>query len=130
MSGRNRTVVSRENQPWWQQTTTAVLCGSALFTLPAIGNAQQTDGNDESYRLSPITVSTQAMAPDNDADSIVARELSVGGKVATSIQDTPASVSVITQKEIEQRAAQTTEEALQYTPGVITDYYGTDDRND
>lgn len=28
------------------------------------------------------------------------------------------------------RDANTTEEVLQYTPGVITDYYGTDDRND
>jgi iron complex outermembrane receptor protein len=53
-----------------------------------------------------------------------------GGKVATSILDTPASVSVITEKEIEQRDADSTEEILQYTPGVITDYYGTDDRND
>lgn len=31
---------------------------------------------------------------------------------------------------MEQRSVSTTEEALQYTPGVITDFYGTDDRND
>jgi iron complex outermembrane receptor protein len=127
MSGRNRTIVSRGNSPWWQHTTTAILGGSVLFAIPAIGYAQQTD--DGAYRLSPIIVNAQA-APDDDADTVVARELWVGGKVATSIQDTPASVSVITQQEIEQRNAQTTEEVLQYTPGVVTDYYGTDDRND
>lgn len=52
------------------------------------------------------------------------------GKVATSILNTPASVSVVTEKEIEQRSVNTTEELLQYTPGIITDYYGSDDRND
>ena len=129
MSGRNRTIVSREKPSWCHHTTTAILCGSALFAIPALGNAQQTGSDDGAYRLSPVIVNAQA-APDDDADTVVARELWVGGKVATSIQDTPASVSVITQKEIEQRDAQTTEEVLQYTPGVITDYYGTDDRND
>lgn len=129
MSGRNRTIVGCGNPPWWHQTTMALFCGSALLTLPAIGNAQQTEDRDGAYRLSPVIVNAQA-APDDDSETVVARELWVGGKVATSIQDTPASVSVITQKEIEQRGAQTTEEVLQYTPGVITDYYGTDDRND
>ncbi|BES70246.1 TonB-dependent siderophore receptor [Marinobacter nanhaiticus D15-8W] len=97
-----------------------------------IGNAQEageSNDNGEAYRLAPIIVNATAAADDN-ANTTVARELWVGGKVATSLQDTPASVSVITEKEIEQRDANTTEEVLQYTPGVITDYYGTDDRND
>ncbi|WP_234346849.1 TonB-dependent siderophore receptor [Halomonas sp. G11] len=111
--------------------TTAFLCG---VTIPMIGVAQEAsdgNGNDEkeAYRLAPVIVNAQAYA-DDDANSIVAQELWVGGKVATSILDTPASVSVITEKEIEQRDASTTEEVLQYTPGIITDYYGTDDRND
>lgn len=116
----------------WQQATTAILCGTTLVTIPMLGNAQEVgDGSDDSgeYRLAPIIVNAQAYA-DDDANSIVAQELWVGGKVATSLLDTPASVSVITEKEIEQRNASTTEEVLQYTPGILTDYYGTDDRND
>lgn len=31
---------------------------------------------------------------------------------------------------MEQRSVGTTEEALQYTPGVVSDYYGPDNRND
>ncbi|MGP5562434.1 TonB-dependent siderophore receptor [Vreelandella alkaliphila] len=125
---------ARRNANWlrWQQATTAILCGTTLVTIPMIGNAQETgEGVDdnEGYRLAPIIVNAQAYA-DDDANSIVAQELWVGGKVATSILDTPASVSVVTEKEIEQRNASTTEEVLQYTPGVLTDYYGTDDRND
>ncbi|WP_407297804.1 TonB-dependent siderophore receptor [Stutzerimonas zhaodongensis] len=96
-----------------------------------IGNAQEssTKKADEPFRLAPIIVNASASAGD-DASTVVAQELWVGGKVPTSILNTPASVSVVTQKEIEQRSASTTEEVLQYTPGVISDYYGTDDRND
>jgi iron complex outermembrane receptor protein len=94
-------------------------------------SAQEATSADdkEPFRLAPIIVNANASAGD-DASTVVAQELWVGGKVPTSILNTPASVSVVTQKEIEQRSASTTEEVLQYTPGVITDYYGTDDRND
>ncbi|KPQ26446.1 TonB-dependent siderophore receptor [Halomonas sp. HL-93] len=132
MTDSSSRVRCHANRLRWQQTTAAILCGTTLFTLPMIGSAQETaDGSDsnEDYRLSPIIVNAQAYA-DDDANSIMAQELWVGGKVATSILDTPASVSVITEKEIEQRDANTTEDVLQYTPGVITEYYATDDRND
>ncbi|MCA0975053.1 TonB-dependent siderophore receptor [Halomonas denitrificans] len=108
---------------------TAVCCLAPVLSFPALAQEADSDAKDEVYRLAPIIVNAKAVA-DDDANAIVAQELWVGGKVATSILDTPASVSVITQKEIEQRNASTTEEVLQYTPGVITDYFGTDDRND
>ena len=89
------------------------------------------DAELEEYRLAPILVNAKARVDGTeDPNSVVAQELWVGGKVATSILNTPASVSVVTDKEMKQRSASTTEELLQYTPGVITDYYGTDDRND
>ncbi|WP_348670998.1 TonB-dependent siderophore receptor [uncultured Paracoccus sp.] len=81
-------------------------------------------------RLPEITLEATGVGTDDDENSVVAHEMWVGGKVATNILDTPASVSVITQKEIERRDAQTLEEVLQYSAGAITDYYGTDDRND
>lgn len=85
----------------------------------------------DDYRLAPVIVNAKVkVSADDDANSVVAQELWVGGKVATSILNTPASVSVVTRKEMEQRSVSTTEEALQYTPGVVSDYYGTDDRND
>jgi iron complex outermembrane receptor protein len=113
----------------WQRTTGALLFCAPLAAVPLGSSAQETSASGEPFRLAPIILNAKAAA-DDDADSVVAKELWVGGKVATSLLDTPASVSVITQKEIEQRSASTTEEVLQYTPGVITDYYGTDDRND
>lgn len=85
----------------------------------------------DDYRLAPVIVNAKVKVnADEDSNSVVAKELWVGGKVATSILNTPASVSVVTNKEMEQRSVSTTEEALQYTPGVVSDYYGSDDRND
>ncbi|MEQ9724326.1 TonB-dependent siderophore receptor [Pseudomonas sp. WHRI 8822A] len=115
----------------WQRTATAALFCTPLVAIPLSANAQDATSisEEEAYRLAPIIVNTQAAASD-DASTVVAQELWVGGKVATSILNTPASVSVVTEKEIEQRSVNTTEELLQYTPGIITDYYGSDDRND
>lgn len=107
-----------------------LLGSTALIALPLAAAAQEGGaGSGGTYRLSPIIVDLGLQA-DDDATSLVAKELWTGGKVATSILDTPASVSVVTQKEIEQRDADTVEEVLQYSSGIYTDYYGTDDRND
>lgn len=99
-----------------------------LSAAPAL--AQDTgEAEDGVVRLGTIFLQLFGIV-DDDANSVVASEMWVGGKVATSILDTPASVSVITEKEIELRDAETTEEVLQYSAGVHTDYYGSDDRND
>lgn len=108
--------------------STLFLGCTALVAVPQALHAQEADATE--FRLSPIIISGSSRTSDDDANTLVAQELWVGGKVATSILDTPASVSVITQKEIEQRDAQTVEEVLQYSPGIVTDYYGSDDRND
>ncbi len=100
-----------------------------LAGMPALAQDTADEENPEVIRLDPITLKGFGRV-DDDAQTVVASELWVGGKVATSILDTPASVSVITEKEIRQRNAGTVEEVLQYSAGLHTDYYGTDDRND
>lgn len=101
-----------------------------ICCVPALAYAQDStpDSSSESYRVNTVTVYGQSLS--DDSETTVAKELWVGGKVATSVLDTPALVSVITEKEVQQRNAGTTEEVLQYSPGLITDYYGSDDRND
>jgi len=112
-----------------QRTAAAVMLCVPLAGAPIGVKAEEAATEDGAYRLAPIIVDASADSGD-DSQTVVAQELWVGGKVATSILNTPASVSVVTQKEMEQRSVSTTEEALQYTPGVITDFYGSDDRND
>ncbi|ASM74681.1 ferrichrome-iron receptor (plasmid) [Pseudosulfitobacter pseudonitzschiae] len=66
----------------------------------------------------------------DDTETVVASELSAGGKIQGDILNIPASVSVITSKEIEQRNATSIEQVLNYTAGAVTDSYGADDRFD
>ena len=108
----------------------ALLLGcTALIASPAGAQDTGTGTEDAPYRLSPILINADGQA-DDDANSIVAQELWTGGKVATSILDTPASVSIITEKEVRDRDADTLEEVLSYSAGIHTDFYGTDDRNE
>ncbi|MCZ0961349.1 TonB-dependent siderophore receptor [Paracoccus benzoatiresistens] len=104
---------------------TVLLLGCTALA-PASLLAQQSTEDDLTV-LAPITLEGQG---DNDANSVVAYSTSAGSKLATPILDIPASVSVVTAKEIEQRGARTTEEVLRYTTGVATDFYGGDDRFD
>ncbi|MGV0817714.1 TonB-dependent siderophore receptor [Martelella sp. AMO21009] len=105
-----------------------VLLGcTALAASPMPLRAQ--DQGEATTVLEPVTVNTSGMGS-SDATSIVAFESSGGGKLATDFLDTAASVSVITSKEIQQRDAQTVEQVLDYTAGVTTDFYGSDDRFD
>lgn len=109
--------------------TSAALLGCTSLAMIPLNLSAQEAVQSEPYRLGTIFMDMLAEA-DDDAGSTIAKELWTGGKVATSLLDTPASVSVVTQKEIEQRKANKVEDVLEYTPGIVTDYYGTDDRND
>ena len=116
--GRNRRALS-----------TCSALTALLISMPAMSQDAQNAANDEEpFRLGTLYIDAGAF--EDNANIIVAEELWVGGKVATRLLDTPASVSVITQREIEERQSDTVEEVLQYTPGVHTDYFGGDDRND
>lgn len=109
--------------------TSAVLLGCTALAAIPMNVAAQEAAESRPYRLGTIFLDVMAEA-DDDANSTIAKELWTGGKVATSLLDTPASVAVVTQKEIEQRNADKVEDVLEYTPGIVTDYFGTDDRND
>ncbi|WP_180900741.1 TonB-dependent siderophore receptor [Martelella soudanensis] len=108
----------------------AVLLGcTALAASPMTLRAQDQGDSAGTTVLEPVTVETSGIGA-SDADSIVAFGNSGGGKLATDFLDTAASVSVITAKEIQQRDARTVEQVLDYTAGVTTDFYGSDDRFD
>ncbi|WP_320197610.1 TonB-dependent siderophore receptor [Agrobacterium sp. rho-13.3] len=108
----------------------AILLGcTALVALTPIRLLAQDAGNQgASTVLETITV--QGAGGDDDAKSIVARQTTGAGKMPSEILTAPASVSVITSKEIEERGASSVEQVVQYTAGVVTDFYGSDDRYD
>ena len=117
----------------------ALMSGCAILLAPFGGAAwaQQAAVPSTSITIPEIVVEGGAtgVVPSeselgDDRDFYVATEATSGSRLPTDLMDTAASVSVITAKEIERRGATTTEEVLQYTPGVQTDFYGSDDRFD
>lgn len=106
-------------------------CTALVALTPALSPAQQADSDDVTI-LDTITVDVEgaSIQPDDDLRSIVARRSTAAGRMSSEILTTPASISVITAKEIRERGAESVEEALQYTPGVFADFYGSDDRFD
>ncbi|PZU19038.1 MAG: TonB-dependent siderophore receptor [Shinella sp.] len=102
-----------------------VACG-ILFAIT--GNASAEDSGTTT--LSTIVVEGQGdkgVGPDR---TIVARTSATGTKTDTSIVDVPAAVSVVTQKELEDRGVKNLQEAMAYTSGVMVDEFGSDNRYD
>lgn len=109
---------------------TAILlgCTALVAFAPQRSIAQDAETDDGSTVLQTITVEGAGQA--DDSKTVVARDAAAGSRLTTDIMDTAASVSVVTAKEIQQRAAKSIEEVLQYTPAVNADFYGSDDRFD
>lgn len=109
----------------WQGGVAALMCSVAVIGLgaPRAAQAQQMQG--DVVALEPLLVEGE-----DDGSTIVATDASSGSKMPTAVLDTAASVSVITAKEMQVRGVQNVEEVLQYTAGVVTNYYGGDDRFD
>lgn len=102
-----------------------VLLSSCAILLPLHAHAQ----NAEDTTLAPINLQADGSAIGPDS-TIVAKSSKTGSKTDTPILDSAASLSVVTQKELEERGVKTLDEALSYTPGVSTDIYGSDNRYD
>jgi iron complex outermembrane receptor protein len=102
-------------------------CTAVIALAPALALAQEAN-SDESTVLQTITLTGNGR--DDDSKSIVANQTTGAGKLPSEVLTTPASVSVVTAKEIQERGATSVEQVVQYTAGVITDFYGADDRFD
>ncbi|SSC72873.1 unnamed protein product [Ciceribacter sp. T2.26MG-112.2] len=111
---------------------TAVLlgCTALVAFAPAALQAQEAESANGSTVLETITVQGGVSGSDDDSKTIVATKTTGVGKMPTDILVAPASVSVITAKEVQERGANSVEQVVQYTSGVVTDYYGSDDRYD
>ncbi|WP_421358290.1 TonB-dependent siderophore receptor [Agrobacterium rosae] len=103
-------------------------CTALIALAPVRLLAQEATSQGGSTVLETIVV--QGAGSDDDSKSIVAKKTTAAGKMPTDILTAPASVSVVTSKEIEERGASSVEQVVQYTAGVVTDYYGSDDRYD
>lgn len=111
-----------------------LIASSALVTISlAMAHssfAQDAAANGDVTVLEKITVkgkSGRVVGPD---PTIVAADTATGTKTDTPVIDIPASVSVVTQKELETRHVESIQQAVSYTAGVLADEFGNDDRYD
>ncbi len=108
-------------------TALALVCSTQSW-------AQDVNSLTDDTTLAPIVIqgegSSTVLDTSRDSQSVVATQTTGVGKLPTDILVAPASVSVITSKEIQERGAESVEQVVQYTAGVVTDFYGADDRYD
>jgi iron complex outermembrane receptor protein len=109
-------------------------CTALIALTPVLSFAQDagtTEGGATALEAVVIEKSGGTLLDtQNDSKSIVATRTTGAGKMPTDILVAPAAVSVITSKEMQERGADTVEQVVQYTSGVVTDFYGSDDRFD
>ena len=109
-------------------------CSALIALTPALSFAQDAGTDGDATALEAIVVRGAAggtvLNTEDDSKSIVATETTGAGKMPTDILVAPATVSVITSKEIRERGSDSIEQVVQYTAGVVTDFYGSDDRYD
>lgn len=107
-------------------TTAIVLIGIAAS--PA--SAQSASADAGATALEPIVIQGASSDSKTDRTSVAAKNSSAATKINTPLVETPRSVSVTTEKEIEQRGAQSIIEAVRYSAGVTTGPNGFDPRFD
>jgi len=111
------------------RATRHLIASSALMavSLALAPTAWAQDSATELPKIVVVGKSDRAIGPDA---TIVAKETMTGTKTDTPIIDIPAAVSVVTEKELEERHVDNLQQAVAYTAGVFTDEFGNDDRYD
>nr|WP_280191799.1 TonB-dependent siderophore receptor [Delftia sp. PS-11] len=80
--------------------------------------------------LPTVTVSTPRESATGPANGYLAERSATASKTDQSLFTTPASLSVVTQHQIEAQATRSLTEALRYSAGVSSEYEGVDSRFD
>jgi len=99
-----------------------------LLCVASVGSAFADDKPD-AVTLDQVTVTSQRGNGEN-RDSYVDVTGNTATKTGTAAIDTPAAVSVVTEKELTDRNVQNLQQAVAYTSSVSTDEFGSDDRYD
>lgn len=112
---------------WGLLATTAL--GGVVFAAQ-VAHAQAPTPPAGVIQLEIVTVTEQGESGTGPVNGYVARRTTSGSKTDTPILETPQAISVIGRKQIEDQAAQTVMEATRYSPGIRSETFGGDPRND
>lgn len=108
------------------------LYGAAVGALlaPTAALAQQAADAASAIELEQVNVEGVGQTPTGPVDGYVARLTLTGSKTDTPLIEVPQSISVVTRDQMEARGVQNVGQALDYTPGVLGQPFGTDPRFD
>lgn len=82
---------------------------------------------DETLVVIGQQVDDNAVGPDF---SYVGEKSQTATKMPLALHETPRAVSVVTREQMDDRASISISDALQYTPGIQTNYFGEDNKQD
>lgn len=112
----------------WQQRPDALEAGAPARLDVGTPQLAQESGSQEPITLGPVTVEGEGESATGPVDGYVATQSTTGSKTDTPIIETPQSISVITADQMDSRAAGSLGESFRYTPGIIAEQWGTDQR--
>ncbi|MBC9250733.1 hypothetical protein A9179_10640 [Pseudomonas alcaligenes] len=102
----------------------ACALGALSLAVQAEEQAQQP------LEMDVLNISGELDSPVGEDQGYVAKNSRSATKINTPLSETPRSVSVVTEKQMEDRNVQTISEALRYSGGVQAGFYGEDNKQD
>jgi iron complex outermembrane receptor protein len=96
----------------------------AIAALTTTGAYAQTESGGGNPSLPTVTVTDTAEKASGPAQGFVAKRSATGTKTDTPLIETPQSVSVVTRAQIEAQAADSLDQALGYTSGIMSVWGG------
>ncbi|MCG7393631.1 TonB-dependent siderophore receptor [Microvirga sp. ACRRW] len=128
MNNQDATGMSFHRAGLWGLLATTALGGLVLAVQAAHAqNAPQANG---AIQLDAVTVTEQRETGTGPVNGYVATQTTTGSKTDTPLIETPQSVSVVGREQIVDQGAQSVVEATRYSPGVRSESFGNDARND
>ncbi|RLQ88560.1 TonB-dependent siderophore receptor [Notoacmeibacter ruber] len=97
---------------------------ASASTIACFGSPSYAQTDSEPTVLEQITVEGQGEAGDGPVEGYIAKSSRTGTKTDTPIEETPQTIFVVPADQVEDQGAQSVAEALRYTPGVFTEYRG------
>ncbi|NYT35898.1 TonB-dependent siderophore receptor [Allopusillimonas soli] len=97
----------------------------SLRPAPAV---QTQSGNVSA--LAPVLVRGHVENPYGPVRGLSAQRTATATKTDTPILETPQTINIVTRTQVEMQGAQSVDQALHYTPGVLSAFGGTDSRYD
>lgn len=106
-----------------------LLCQSALVGLTATTFQAHAQEQTDVVQLAPIVVQGK-LSYSGAIDGYLAPATETGVKSGVPLADVPQSITVVTSRELQDRAPRQVEDAIAYVPGVLASTWGMDDRYD